>query len=276
MLIQAFQLMIYSYYWCLELYSYYSIHVLKKHGKVQTSKTSKTRIIIRVITWHDFTSAKKSKFWNHDAAWKLWLLPRTSGIASPCSTVVGPDMLSKDLRQVFWNLNNAVTCNYCNWMHLVSATIYGCIKNALSMHQHVWELTLCGAPSTKQTAVSNSEFRWSSWRFEILWNSIGVFRQIYTNIMCLHLSYSEWSISKWIGRLKDSAWNFDHLPLAFRALQVAWPGPKRPKRPTSEILAKALEVDMTPFWWDFQDGVVPLNSWLLFWLFCFVSPGIVP
>ena len=34
------------------------------------------------------------------------------------STAVGLDML-KDLRQVFWNLNTAITFNYCNWMQLV-------------------------------------------------------------------------------------------------------------------------------------------------------------
>ena len=40
----------------------------------------------------------------------------------PRSTAVGLDML-KDLRQVFWNLNNAITFNYCNWMQLVQLSM---------------------------------------------------------------------------------------------------------------------------------------------------------
>ena len=66
-----------------------------------------------------------------EAAWRFRRRRRGQDATSIGSTVVGLDILAKDLRQVFSKLNattcNAITFNYCNWVQLVSATIHDCI-----------------------------------------------------------------------------------------------------------------------------------------------------
>ena len=57
-----------------------------------------------------------------EAAWRFRRRRRGQDASSLGSTAVGLDML-KDLRQVFWNLNNAITLNYCNWMQLVQLSM---------------------------------------------------------------------------------------------------------------------------------------------------------
>ena len=90
------------------------------------------------------------------------------------------------------------------------------------MRQHVWELTWCGAPSTKHTVVSkHSEFRWSSWGFEIL-DSSCVLRQIYTKYHVLSVWDSEWSTSKWTKTWLETLITCFHCE--FRAPNSRWLG----------------------------------------------------
>ena len=147
---------------------------------------------------------------------------------------------------------------YCNYIQLlqldaVSVSIYLWLHNAISIRQHVWELTWCGAPSTKQTSVCDSAFRWSSWGFEILLVS----SDKYTKYHVLAL----WALSEvFLSGLKD--WKTERFGLklwspstgTFPRSPDGLPGPKRPRHPTSEILAKALAVEMTPFW---RDHMIP-------------------